>query len=72
MVDDFIPVKDNDEPCFSRNKGKELWVLILEKAWAKLHKSYDRICYGTPFYTFRDLTGAPTYQYNLTDEGIFQ
>ena len=36
LVDNHIPVK-NKELVYSRANGKETWVLILEKAWAKLH-----------------------------------
>ena len=41
-VDDFIPCKHH-EPCFARAHGNELWVLIAEKAWAKIHGSYERV-----------------------------
>ena len=40
---------------------------MAEKAWAKLHGSYERICCGTPYYTLRDLTGAPTFEYDSSD-----
>ena len=39
IVDDKIPCK-NKEPIFSENHGDEVWVVILEKAWAKLHGDY--------------------------------
>jgi calpain-15 len=39
IVDDKIPCK-NKEPVFSENHGDEVWVVILEKAWAKLHGDY--------------------------------
>lgn len=34
--------------------------MLLEKAWAKLHKSYERIEVGFAENVLRDLTGAPT------------
>ena len=43
MIDDYIPVGDDAQPYFSRNHGNELWALLLEKAWAKVHGSYERI-----------------------------
>ena len=55
----------NDEPYFSRANGKELWVLILEKAWAKIHGSYLRIRGGNAYHAMRDLTGAPSYFYDI-------
>ena len=46
-------------PAFSRAKGDELWVLLLEKAWAKTHGSYLRIEAGRLGNVLEDLTGAP-------------
>ena len=34
-VDDYLPVRHN-RPCFSSSRVGELWVILLEKAWAKL------------------------------------
>ena len=62
IVDDYFPTR-NQKPFFSKNHGNELWVMILEKAWAKLHGSYKRIESGWAFNAFRDLTGAPSFSY---------
>jgi len=72
VLDDFVPCKDH-RPCFSSANGNELWVLLLEKAWAKLHGSYDRIISGQAHETMRDLTGAPAFEYIIADhaEDIF-
>jgi len=59
IVDDYFPCKGNT-PVFSRAHGDELWVMLLEKAWAKVHGSYERIEAGFAENAFRDLTGAPT------------
>ena len=41
-MDDNFPVK-YEQPAFARSKSKsEIWVMILEKAWAKLFGSYAR------------------------------
>jgi hypothetical protein len=58
-VDDFFPC-DLGEPAFSHANGNELWVMLIEKAWAKVHGSYERIEAGLAENVFRDLTGAPT------------
>lgn len=39
-VDDLFPCYPKGEPIFSRCFSNELWVLILEKAYAKLHGGY--------------------------------
>jgi len=59
VIDDLFPCY-NGEPAFSRAHGSELWVLILEKAWAKVHGSYERIEAGFAENVLRDLTGAPS------------
>ena len=70
MVDNYIPCKKGS-PCFSRANGSETWVLVLEKAWAKIHKSYQRIKSGQTMNTIRDLTGAPGTVYKTNDEGTW-
>ena len=39
-VDDYFPCFVNGGPIFSTTSGNDLWVLILEKAYVKLHGSY--------------------------------
>lgn len=46
-MDEYIPWY-NDKPAFSRSNQDELWVILLEKAWAKLYTSYKRIEAGYP------------------------
>ena len=71
VVDSFLPCK-NGQPCFSKANGSELWVLILEKAWAKLHGSYERIIGGQAHQTFRDVLGAPSFEYKSDDEDAWE
>lgn len=67
VVDDFFPCdKYTKKPVFTRGNDAELWVLILEKVWAKLYGSYDAIEAGLARECLHDLTGAPTKFY-LTD-----
>jgi calpain-15 len=41
-VDDTFPYCNKyNNFAFSRAKGPELWVLILEKAWAKINGNYE-------------------------------
>ena len=60
VVDDQFPYDPYKEQwAFARSKQNELWVLILEKAWAKVHGSYHRTENGTPGEALPVLTGAP-------------
>jgi calpain-15 len=51
----------------SKAHGNELWVILIEKAYAKLHGSYERISGGLSHEALRDLTGAPSLFY-MDDE----
>jgi calpain-15 len=64
-VDDQFPYDPYLENwAFSRNKNFEIWVLILEKAYAKVFGSYHRIeMGGRPGEALPLLTGAPTINY---------
>ena len=67
IVDDNIPCKDL-RPAFSTSGDDEIWVIILEKAWAKLHGTYQRIDGGHTYQTLRDLTGAPSFEFDIKKE----
>lgn len=69
VIDNFIPCRDGS-PCFTTAQGNELWTIILEKAWAKVHGSYERIEAGLANYVMRDLTGAPSYNFEVDEEGL--
>lgn len=66
-LDDFIPTR-NRNISFCHSDSAELWVIFLEKAYAKINGGYWNI--GTGGYaedSLRDLTGAPT-EYEYFDE----
>jgi len=55
-------------PIFSKSVGNEIWVLLLEKAYAKIYGSYDKIEAGLAGHALRDLTGAPFEYFVRNDE----
>jgi calpain-15 len=70
VIDDWVPTIEG-KVAFSNSRSGELWVILLEKAWAKLHGSYERIEAGMSHHSLSDLTGAPGYTYDMkemTDE----
>jgi len=71
IVDDFIPVRmsDSNKPkcCFAKPHEKEIWVLLLEKAWAKINGGYLNIITGRPREAFEVLTGFGSTTYDLLD-----
>jgi hypothetical protein len=68
VIDDYIPCFPFGETIFSRNSEKEIWVLLLEKAFAKLFGSYNRLIGGDCQQGLIDLTGCPTISLDLTSE----
>ena len=52
-------------PVFSISKTGELWPLVLEKAYAKLHGSYQQIEAGSSAEALEDLTGAPSTLFHV-------
>ena len=68
IIDDFLPYtgKKFKKFAFSSSGGKELWVALLEKAWAKVNGNYAKIgCGGSPTEIFDVLTEAYTEQVQI-------
>ena len=68
IIDDYLPYtgKKFKKFAFSSSGGKELWVALLEKAWAKINGNYAKIgCGGSPTEIFDVLTEAYTEQVQI-------
>ncbi|CAD8179009.1 unnamed protein product [Paramecium pentaurelia] len=66
-IDDLFPCYPLGAPIFSAAHGNELWVLLLEKAYAKLHGSYFGLREGLSGEAMVDLTGCPTVVYGYSE-----
>lgn len=66
-IDDFFPCIPMSNPLVSRSPGNELWVLIIEKALAKVHESYYSLININISDFFLILTGCPTLYINIED-----
>ena len=62
VVDDYLPVDQKyGKPVFARSKEfGEVWMCLLEKAWAKLHGSYSTTESGQSELVLSHLTNRPT------------
>jgi len=69
-VDDYFPCWPGGGPAYSRSHGNELWVLLLEKAYAKLHGSYGAIKMGWAYEAMLDLSGCPYATIRLEDPDV--
>lgn len=70
LIDDKIPCYRNGRPLFAHNKAPkdeqidyEIWVMLMEKAWAKLHGTYFRSESGLPDFSASHLLGVPSQVY---------
>ena len=71
ILDDSFPCyPDQRGPCFTKGNNEELWVMLLEKAWAKLHGNYERIEAGVASESLRCLTGAPVEVFFQDDDKV--
>ena len=63
-VDDLLPMK-GELPVFAKNREEpnELWVSLIEKAYAKVHGSYQAICKGDAAFAVADFLGCPYYKF---------
>jgi len=73
VVDDYFPCNNKGELLGAQPAGgRELWVMVLEKCWAKMFKSYDAIdgkyffySGGLPNEVLHAFSAAPTYNYRI-------
>ena len=65
IVDDYLPVdKRTKRPVYAQSKGNEIWVMLLEKAWAKVNGGYANIISGLPCEALEFLTGLGSLSYD--------
>jgi calpain-15 len=71
VIDNFFPCDGRKKsPCFSSGGENNLWVMIIEKCYAKAYGSYHKIEGGIPEHAMRDLTGAPTLTLDNSSENL--
>ena len=71
IVDDYLPVeKRYKRPVYAQSKGNEIWVMLLEKAWAKVNGGYANIISGLPCEALEFLTGLGSLAYDTENMDI--
>ena len=69
-LDDYFPCYPLGEPIFLNCSKKQLWPMLIEKAFAKLNGGYNRLKKGNCKKAFIDMTGCPTFTINFDKETI--
>ena len=65
IVDDYIPCNPGtNRPAFVSTNDEEVWPLLVEKAYAKIHGNYHRIEGGHPFRASVHLGKCLQYLYS--------
>jgi len=60
IIDENIPVHPGTlKPKFARTHCNEMWVLLMEKAFAKMYGGYDRLDGGQMSWALTAITGNP-------------
>ncbi len=70
LLDDYVPCYGNTKKkfAFSNAHGKEMWVVLLEKAWAKVNGSYAKTIAGQPYEVFDCITNAYSETITVTNQ----
>ena len=72
VVDDYFPYDTEtstwafSQPSRSLERKNEIWALIIEKAWAKVFGTYQRIEAGTAGEALYPLTGCPMHNFEMS------
>ena len=71
VIDDNIPChRGSREPLYAQHKGNEMYILLLEKAFAKFAGGYANLVGGYSVVAWMALTGCEEQQYwERSDDG---
>lgn len=67
ILDDYFPCTEDKVPIFAKPNGSEIWVMLLEKAWAKVNGAYSLTEIGYGSESLKTLTNFPIETLGLDD-----
>ena len=69
VIDDYIPCfREDERPLFSQPKGNEMWVLLLEKAFAKFCGGYSELRGGHAIWAMQAITGDHVFRLEYDED----
>mmetsp|Transcript_12718 Transcript_12718/g.44536 ORF Transcript_12718/g.44536 Transcript_12718/m.44536 type:complete len:390 (+) Transcript_12718:48-1217(+) len=66
IIDDYLPT-EHGQPIFAQPNGREIWVLLLEKAFAKFCGDYQSLAGGHILWAFQAMTGDNVMHFSKED-----
>uniref|UniRef100_A0AC35U2M2 Calpain catalytic domain-containing protein n=1 Tax=Rhabditophanes sp. KR3021 TaxID=114890 RepID=A0AC35U2M2_9BILA len=67
LVDDFLPCdKNSRKQVFAQARKNQLWIPLIEKAFAKVYGSYGKLTAGRTIEGFSVLCGCPVKELDIT------
>lgn len=70
-IDDYLPCFPMADPVFAAHSKNDIWPSLIEKVLAKMYGSYEKLEVGETQNTFINLTGCPSFSYNLQNDSSF-
>jgi calpain-15 len=71
-VDDQFPCGADGKPLFTQPNGAELWVMLMEKAFAKFMGSYAALEGGHLLWALHVITGDEVVKFNVSEGGLWE